>query len=70
MLVPVLSTGLVGVASSGVPLVGPGHASVLSTPQGSLRMVWHASIGENCDRYAFVSDLSIGNDAWPYVDLY
>ncbi len=72
MMSPVLSNGIVGKGktSSGsvVQLVGPGHASLVSTSNG-WRIVWHASLGENCDRYSFISKLSFGSDEWPYVDL-
>lgn len=72
MMSPVLSNGIVGKGktSSGsvVQLVGPGHASLTSTSNG-WRIVWHASLGENCDRYSFISKLSFGSDEWPYVDL-
>lgn len=64
-------------------MVGPGHASIIEIPSSSLqsntksitsgsddwRIVWHASIGENCDRYAFLNKLVFNEDGWPYVDL-
>jgi arabinan endo-1,5-alpha-L-arabinosidase len=74
MLSPVLNNGIAGVAvspSSGEKhqLVGPGHASIVKMGDGTWRIVWHASIGENCDRYAFVTNLVFGSDGWPYVNL-
>lgn len=67
MGVPLLSTGLVGTAG-GAKLVGPGHASFAVADQ-QWYAVWHASLGENCNRYAFVSSLKFGADGWPYVNF-
>ncbi len=80
---PLLTNGIVGVAktSSGsqVQLVGPGHATIVNTAVSSMkdsnnlssswRIVWHASVGENCDRYPFISELVFGADGWPYVNF-
>jgi hypothetical protein len=60
--VPLLSTGLVGYDDSGKnKLVGPGHASFVqavadgsAAAAGEYYAVYHASRGENCNRYAFV----------------
>lgn len=74
MGVPLLSTGAVGAgAAPGIStskLVGPGHASVIQNEQTrEWFLVWHASIGANCDRYPFTTKLLFGADEWPYVDL-
>mmetsp|Transcript_11971 Transcript_11971/g.26469 ORF Transcript_11971/g.26469 Transcript_11971/m.26469 type:complete len:475 (-) Transcript_11971:127-1551(-) len=67
--VPLLSTGLVGAAPGG-KLVGPGHASFPAGPDGQpTRIVWHASIGENTDRHAFVDAMKWTEDGWPVVDF-
>lgn len=72
---PILSTSTVGVAKSDdnylpIRLVGPGHASFirLSTELEDWRILWHASIGDNCNRYAFLSEMYFGEDDWPYVN--
>lgn len=74
MTSPVLSSGIVGTAASPSGggqqyLVGPGHASFAQAGDGSWRIVWHASIGDNCDRYAFIGALKFGSDGWPYLDM-
>jgi hypothetical protein len=74
MTSPVLSDGIVGTAASPSngqqqQLVGPGHASVAQAGDGSWRIVYHASIGDNCDRYAFINKLTFGADGWPYVNM-
>jgi len=57
-------------------LVGPGHASIVTINNKKnenevveYRIVYHASVGQNCNRYAFVNQLKIGSDDWPYVDF-
>ena len=72
--VPLLSNGIVGLgafsgSSSYSQLVGPGHASFVSLGNDEWRIVYHASIGENCNRYAFVDRLVFGSDGWPLIDL-
>eukprot|EP01036_Dinobryon_divergens_P025769 gene25769-34350_t len=74
MTSPVLTNGIVGVAKSPstgnlLQLVGPGHATIVQVPDGGWRIVWHASIGENCNRYSFITELVFGADGWPYVNL-
>jgi len=69
MGIPLLSNGIVGLAN-GQQLVGPGHASYLQDhSSGQWNIVWHASIGENCNRYPFISSLKFGTDGWPVVDF-
>lgn len=71
---PVLSNGIVGYgkqsngSGSAQQLVGPGHASLVYV-KPNWKMIWHASIDENCNRYSFVSDLVFGDDGWPYVNM-
>lgn len=74
MTSPVLSTGIVGVAPSPSngqhqSLIGPGHGSIAKASDGSWRIVYHASVGDNCDRYAFINKLVFGSDGWPYVSM-
>lgn len=65
---PLLSTGSVGYAN-GQKLVGPGHASyVTDAATGNLYAIYHASIGENCNRYPFVARVEFGVDNWPYIE--
>jgi hypothetical protein len=68
---PVLNNGIVGKGKTNegalVQLVGPGHASIVNN--GSWKLVWHASLGENCNRYAFITNLLFGADDWPYVNF-
>lgn len=70
---PLLSNGIVGrgrnPAGVVAPLVGPGHAAIVDLGGDSYRIVWHASVGENCDRYAFVNRLVFNADGWPYVEI-
>jgi len=69
MGVPLLSNGIVGV-SNGQQLVGPGHGSYVQDPNsGQWNIVYHASIGENCNRYPFINDLNFGSDGWPVVQF-
>ena len=70
LTLPLLSTGLVG-SSGGTKLIGPGHASYLQNQTTSeWYAVWHASIGNNCNRYPFISRLSFSSvDNWPYIDF-
>jgi beta-xylosidase len=72
MKVPLLSNGIVGWAQSGGTwgkVVGPGHAALLQTGADAWRIVWHASVGENCVRYPFINRLTFGTDGWPLVDF-
>lgn len=74
MTSPLLSNGIVGAALSPkngqqLQLYGPGHAAYVQVGDGSWRIVYHASIGDNCDRYAFIDRLTFGPDGWPYVDM-
>lgn len=66
--VPVLSTGIVGNAAGG-KLVGPGHASIVADHENkdTFWLVYHASVGENCNRFPFIDQLKFGDDGWPYV---
>lgn len=70
---PLLTNGIVGVGRNAAgqvsQLVGPGHATFVAVGGGAWRVIWHASLGENCDRYAFISELVFGADGWPYVDF-
>lgn len=74
MGVPLLSTGIVGngvvngVTDTG-KLVGPGHASFLQGDANEWFAVWHASVGENCARYSFISHMSFGSDGWPFLNF-
>lgn len=69
--VPILSTGIVGNAPGGGKLVGPGHASIAidRTSDDVYWMVYHASVGENCDRYPFIDQLKFTGGKWPYVEF-
>ncbi len=74
MATPVLTNGIVGTAASPSTgkveqLVGPGHATFAQTAEGDWRIIWHASVGQNCDRRAFISELVFGADGWPYVNM-
>ena len=79
-----LSTALVGNAqtgpdddgslspasSAGEKQVGPGHASfVQRASDDAWFAVYHASPGNNCNRYAFTEQLKWSDDGWPYVDF-
>eukprot|EP01034_Spumella_vulgaris_P039166 gene39166-48376_t len=70
---PLLNNGIVGVAKNGkgelTQLVGPGHATYVKLDSGEWRIIFHASIGQNCDRYSFIGDLVFGKDGWPYLNL-
>lgn len=72
---PLLTNGIVGKAvdSNGQhqQIVGPGHASIVPIKGGNdgYKMVWHGSIGENCNRYSFISNLAFTADGWPYVQF-
>lgn len=75
---PLLTNGLVGVAADSngrlTQLVGPGHATIFpvkitSEAPSGWKMIWHASIGENCNRQTFASTLNFTPDGWPYVEL-
>ncbi len=68
MGVPLLSTGSVGYAN-GKKLIGPGHAAYVKDHiSGELFAVYHASIGENCNRYPFIARVVFGSDNWPYIE--
>jgi hypothetical protein len=68
MAVPLLSTGLTGY-SGGQKQIGPGHASYVHTA-GKYFAVYHASKGENCNRYAFIEELKFDTSSgWPYIDF-
>jgi hypothetical protein len=67
--VPVLSSSLVGVGTSGEKLIGPGHASFVQNAHGTLFMAWHASEGENCARFAYVDRVAWTLDGWPICDF-
>ena len=73
MGVPLLSTGAVGngMANSNTDkLIGPGHGSLQNDlATGELYMMWHASVGHNCDRYPFTTRILFGEDEWPYAEL-
>lgn len=73
MKVPILSSGIVGnSASNGGKLVGPGHASIARNHNDidDFWIVYHASVGENCDRYPFINQLEFTQSGkWPYVDF-
>lgn len=74
MMVPFLRNGIVGTANSQT-LVGPGHAAYFnvkshdSALEEDWRVVFHASIGENCIRYPFIGKFYFGSDDWPYFDI-
>ena len=61
---------MIGTSEDGVKLVGPGHASFVKDPNSNdWYSVWHASIGDNCDRRAFASKLKFGlPHGWPVMD--
>lgn len=69
MQLPLLSTALVGM-HDGKKLIGPGHASFVAHPadENAYYIVYHASVGENCNRYAFVQLLRF-DAGWPYVEF-
>lgn len=68
--VPILSTGIVGTAN-GIKLIGPGHASIVENYLSSddWTILYHASIGNNCQRYVFINSLKFGSDGWPFVNF-
>eukprot|EP01031_Cornospumella_fuschlensis_P043869 gene43869-53641_t len=70
---PLLANGIVGrgrrADGSTDQLVGPGHASIVPYGSGEYRIVYHASIGAACNRYAFINKLAFTPDGWPYVDF-
>jgi len=71
MLVPLLTTGIVG-NSNGQKLLGPGHASyVQDAKSGVWNSVWHASTGSDsaCVRYPYDSIVRFSNNGWPYSDF-
>lgn len=65
-------------------IVGPGHATIFPVETAEARkygsqqsgkgatawkMIWHASIGNNCNRIAFGSELKFTADGWPFVNF-
>jgi hypothetical protein len=70
MLIPFLSTGIVG-KSNNQKLLGPGHASFVQDLNGNWNSVWHASTGADsaCQRYPFVSSFKFTSNGWPYADF-
>lgn len=70
MLIPLLSTGIVGNAN-GQKLLGPGHASFVQDSRGSWNAIWHASTKPDsaCSRFPFVSSLKWTSTGWPYADF-
>jgi hypothetical protein len=73
MGVPLLSTGLVTYSTTPQgtvdKLIGPGHATFPRRTSNDYSILWHASIGNNCNRYGFLNDLVFGADGWPYVNF-
>jgi hypothetical protein len=74
MTSPLLTTGIVGTAKSPTSqhqerLIGPGHASIVHTAENAWKIIYHASVGDNCDRYSFIGDLAWGVDGWPYLNM-
>ena len=67
---PLLTTGMTGY-SGGKKQVGPGHASFIGPSiDGRYFAIYHASLGENCDRHAFVEELKFDpTTGWPYIDF-
>jgi len=65
--VPLLSTDIVGVGTTGAKLVGPGHASFVQDQEGQWFSVFHASEGVNCNRRPYVEKLRWSDDDWPVV---
>jgi len=55
LLVPVLSTGMLGNSHNGQQLVGPGHGTFVTDPANpaQLVVVFHASPGDNCNRFSY-----------------
>ena len=69
---PLLSTSLVGSGSGGQKIIGPGHASFVqdATDPDLYFVVYAASLGENCNRLAFVERMRFNNaTGWPYIDF-
>ena len=67
--VALLSTGIVGY-SAGEKQIGPGHASYVRHPKsGEYFAVYHASKGDNCNRYAFIERMRFTGAGWPYIDF-
>eukprot|EP01051_Picozoa_sp_SAG22_P010692 SAG22_NODE_976_length_6199_cov_1.414426_5_plen_215_part_00 len=58
-------------------LVGPGHASFVQAESetgsggggGDWFAVWHASKGQNCNRFGFVDKMVFGADGWPRIEF-
>jgi len=71
MQVPLLSTALVGTSSGGQKMIGPGHASFVPDPVDPdlFHVVFHASIGHNCNRYAFIEEMRFNAAGWPYINF-
>lgn len=69
---PLLTTGLVGSASSGGKIIGPGHASFVADEKDPNKyfVLYAASVGENCNRMTFVEEMLFNNETgWPYVNF-
>ena len=64
---PLLSTGIVGEGSTGIKLIGPGHASFVQDQDETTWIIFHASEGQNCDRRPYVERLLWTDDNWPVV---
>lgn len=62
--------GLVGSASNGEKVIGPGHASFVEGDNGTFFAVYAASIGNNCNRLAFVEEMRFNDETgWPYINF-
>lgn len=71
---PLLTTGMVGVGGGahGGKIVGPGHASFVqdATNPDVYYAVYAASVGNNCNRMAFIEEMRFNRDtAWPYINF-
>jgi len=70
MMVPLLSTGIVGFDVQGRKLIGPGHACfVWDDATQTLVTVFAASPTAQCSRHAYSAVVRFGADDWPYVDF-
>eukprot|EP00040_Diaphanoeca_grandis_P011441 m.58659 g.58659 ORF g.58659 m.58659 type:complete len:518 (-) comp22594_c1_seq1:81-1634(-) len=65
--VPLLSTSLVGY-SQNMKIIGPGHASYV-TVGDKYYAVYAASVGDNCNRKAFIEELKFSSTGWPYINF-
>jgi beta-xylosidase len=60
----------VDTGASAAKLIGPGHASfVQDMTSKQWFAVYHASRGENCNRYSFIDRLDFGDDGWPRMNF-